>query len=117
MSKTTAISQAEGKAPDADSPEVKIETRADKAGDSKTFGIVFNGSPEVVHRQSGRDALEAAALFNDGRKSWPSPKSYTVVEVPKGASDADVIALVEKVKEAKAKAAADKAAEEAKKPK
>lgn len=106
MSKTALATspQAAASAADAESAEVKIETRPDKEGAAKMFGIVFNSEPDVVHKQPGRDDREAWALFCDGRKSWPAPKSAVVVEVSKGDKDEEITAKARAAREAKAAA-------------
>ncbi|MBL9092546.1 MAG: hypothetical protein JNL96_15085 [Planctomycetaceae bacterium] len=103
MSKTALATspKAAASAADAESAEVKIEMRPDKEGAAKMFGIVFNSEPDVVHKQPGRDDREAWALFCDGRKTWPTPKSAVVVEIAKGDKDEEVAAKAKVAREAK----------------
>lgn len=44
------------------------------------FNVSWKGSPEP-RRVTAADENEAWALYCDGNKVWPSPKSRTVVEV------------------------------------
>ena len=82
MSKSANVSQAAEKAADADSPEVKIEVRPEavkgEASNQKMFAIEIGGE---TFKQPGKDSREAWALFCDGRKKWPSPKSAKITEV------------------------------------
>lgn len=82
MAKTTLNPQAEAKAADADSPEVKIDVRAESRQNEHVpqtmFAIEINGE---THKQQAKDSREAWALFCDARKSWPSPKSAKITEV------------------------------------
>lgn len=84
MSKTTVMptmSKAEASQPDAEAataPPIEARPQAGEGTSQKKFLIKFKGEE---FEQTGRDALEAWALFCDGRKSWPSPKSAVVTEV------------------------------------
>ena len=80
MAKTNSpFPQAAANAPDADDPKsAPIEVRPQIEGDKAAFDVIHNGTTKRVVAANER---EAWALFCDGMKSWPSPKSGTVVKV------------------------------------
>lgn len=79
MAKTPTAPQEIANAPDADDPKsAPIEVRPQIEGDKAAYDVTHNG---VTKRVAATNEREAWALFCDGEKSWPSPKSGKVVKV------------------------------------